>query len=298
MHALLRSAAIVCVTLTGFAPTFTLTAQAQVDDGPPKVLLIQREYLKPGKGGSMHDRSEAAFVKAFEEAKYPTHYFAMDSMSGPSRSLFLVSYDSFAAWEKDNAAMRANKTLAAAVDHAIASDGDLLSSYDAGVFMLRPDLSLNKGSIKGTHYFEISTYVVKPGHMHEFEELAKMYIEGFRKVAPDTHWDTFETMYGMPVQGVPSGGVFLVINTMKSLDEVDKGNADFMKFSASLGASGMRKLEELTAASVQTMGSNMFEINPRMSYPPKEWLDWDSGFWKVSHPMAAKKPAAAKPAAQ
>jgi hypothetical protein len=30
---------------------------------PPKVLLIQREYLKPGRGGSVHEKTESAFVR-------------------------------------------------------------------------------------------------------------------------------------------------------------------------------------------------------------------------------------------
>ena len=49
----------------------------------------------------LHDRSESAFVHAFGEAKSPYHYFALDSLSGPSRSLFLFAYDSFADWEKE-----------------------------------------------------------------------------------------------------------------------------------------------------------------------------------------------------
>ena len=296
MHALLRSSSLVCAALAGLASPLTVVAHAQGNmgtmDGPPKVLIIQREFLKPGKGGMTHDRSESAFVKAMADAKYPTHYFAMDSLSGASRSLFIVGYDSFAAWEKDNAMMRENKTLSAAFDRAALNDGELLTSYDSGAFQLRPDLSLNKGSIHNTRYFEMTLFMVKPGHVMEFEELAKIYIEGFRKAAPDTHWDTFEQMYGTPAPGMPSGGIFLVVNTMKSLSETDRGSDDFKKFVDVIGKDGMKKIEQLTAASVYATTTNLFEINPRMSYPPQEWVDAEPGFWKVEHPMAAaKKPA-------
>ena len=34
---------------------------------PPKVLVIQREMLKPGKSGSLHQKTESAFVQAGAE---------------------------------------------------------------------------------------------------------------------------------------------------------------------------------------------------------------------------------------
>ncbi len=89
--------------------------------------------------------------------------------------------------------------MGAKLDQATLTDGDLLTGYDAAVMTLRPDLSLNKGSIDGARYFEITSFVVKPGHTHDFEELAKIYIDTFRKINPQTHWDTFEVMYGNPV---------------------------------------------------------------------------------------------------
>ena len=283
MHAFVRNVISGCALLLPLAAALTpaLNGQDKSEDGPPKVLVIHREYLKPGKGGELHERSESAFVTAFAEAKSPYHYFALDSLSGPSRSLFLFGYDSFADWEKETAAIRSNSALAAKVDQASLSDGDLLTGYDAGAMMLRPDLSLNKGSIDGARYFEITVFVVKPGHRHEFTELAKLYIETYRKVAPQTHWDTFEVMYGSPVPTNAGGDVFLVFNLMKSLGETDKSIQDSDKFASELGAGGMQKVSELTAASVQFSSTNLFVINPRESNPPSEWIKKDPGFWKV-----------------
>jgi hypothetical protein len=280
MHALARKLVIHCAAFLPLVAAITPALHAQ-DDGPPNVLVIHREYLKPGKGGMLHDRSESAFVKAFADAKTPYHYFALDSLSGPSRSLFLFSYDSFADWEKETSAIRSNPALAAKVDQASLNDGDLLSGYDAAAAVLRPDLSLNKGSIDGARYFEITVFVVKPGHVHDFEELAKTYIETYRKVAPETHWDTFEVMYGSPVPTAVGGDAFLVINLMKSLAETDKSIKNSDKFAAELGAAGMQKIGELTAASIVSSSTNLFAINPRMSNPPPAWITREPGFWKV-----------------
>jgi hypothetical protein len=294
MHTLVRKLSFGCAMLLPFAFSPVLNAQNAQDDGPPNVLVIQREYLKPGKGGMLHERSESAFVHAFANAKSDSHYFALDSLSGPTRSLFLMGYSNFADWEKDRAATTSDKVLSAAVDHAALMDGDLLSSYDSVAMMLRPDLSLNKGSINGTRYFEITTFIVKPGHRHDFEQLAHTYADAFRKVAPDAHWDCFEVMYGNPAPGFPSGGAFVVVNTMKSQAETDKGIVDSEKFAKELGSSGMQKIEELSAASIETTGTNLFEINPRMSNPPQEWATREPAFWKGSQPSMTsmmKKPA-------
>src|SRR5881296_2414805 len=90
---------------------------------PPKVLVVFREFLKPGKGGAPHEKAESAFIQAFAHAKWPTHYLAVNSLSGKPRSLFLIPYDSFEAWEKDSMATQKNAALSAALDRATVNDG-------------------------------------------------------------------------------------------------------------------------------------------------------------------------------
>ena len=88
-------------------------------------------------------------------------------------------------------------------------------------------------------------------------------------------------MYGNPVPTAAGGGVFLVFNLMKSLAETDKSIQDSDKFASELGASGLQKVSELTAASIEASTTNLFVINPRESNPPSEWIKKDPGFWKV-----------------
>jgi hypothetical protein len=262
---------------------------------PPKVLVVQREYIKPGMAGAAHMKTESAFVAAMSAAKWPTHYLGMDSMSGPSRALFLVGYDSFAAWEKDNLATQKNATLSAALDRALVADGQLLTSYDAGVLFYREDMSLraNAVNIAQSRYFEIMRFKVRQGHDKEWEELVKMYVDGYGSATQDVHWAMYQSQYG-----ADNGGVYLVFNPMKSLAEVDSGFGDAKKFSDKLGADAMKKLNELTAACVEDVAVNLFAFNPKMSYPSDAWVKADPGFWK-SAPAPASKPAAkpvAKPA--
>jgi hypothetical protein len=265
------------------------SSQEAVDPSmmPPKVLVINREFLKPGRAGSMHQRSESAFVRATAAAKWSTHYFGMDSLSGPSRSLFFVGYPSFEAWEKDNLATQKNTTLSSAIDRASLTDGDLLTAYESSAFVFREDMSLRPGlRIAEMRYFEIMQFVIRPGREKEWGELAKIYTDGYGKAAPNAHWATFEMAYGAST-GAASGGVFIVVNAMKSLAETDSGFADSRRFESSLSENEKKKMAELTASCVESVQTNLFAFDPMESYPPDEWIKADA-FWKPKAAAPAK----------
>jgi len=245
---------------------------------PPKVLVITREFLKPGKMGSIHEKTESAFVEAFARAKWPTHYLAMDSLSGKSRALFLTGYDSFDAWEKDALAVQKDKALTAAVEHAAAVDGDLLDTMDGGTFVLREDQSLRMAvDLPHMRYFEIERFHLKPGHDKEWDEAVKMVKAAYEKV-PDEHWAMYEEVYG-------GGNTFIVINPMKAASEIDKGMAQGKDFAAAMGEEGMKKLDELSAKAIESEETNLFVLNPRMSYVGDDMIKADD-FWKRKAPAA------------
>jgi len=50
------------------------------------------------------------------------------------------------------------------------------------------------------------------------------------------------------------------------------------------------------AAAVVSVNSELFEINPRQSYPPAEWVKENPSFWTPRPLMtSSKKPVTAKP---
>jgi hypothetical protein len=258
----------------------------------PKVLQITREYTKPGKAGMVHDKTESAFVQTMSRAKWPTHYLAMTSLSGKQRALFLTRYDSFEAWEKDNAAVEKNATLSAALDRESVADGELLDTMDQGVFLFRDEMSLRPMSdLSHMRYLEISSYRVRPGHNAEWSELVKMVKDAYEKSVPDAHWGMYAQVYGGGGEG---GTTFLVLTARKTLAEVDRMfKEDDPQFRAAMGEEGMRKLGELEASSVESLQHQLFAFNPRMSYVSDEWMKADE-FWKPKAITAS----AAKPAAK
>jgi hypothetical protein len=267
-------------------------ASAQETSPPPKVLVIMREYLKPGKSGFVHEKTESAFVQAFNRAKWPTNYLGMTSLSGKSRALFFTFYDSFEAWDKDAAAVGKNAALSAALDRAAVADGELLDSIDQGVFVYREGFSLRPKYADVAHRraMEISVFHVRPGHDQEWSELVKMVVAGYEKSVPDAHWACFHNAYG------GSGGTYIFLTALKSLSEIDTAFREGKQFEAALGEDGLKKLDQLESASVDSSERQLFAFNPKMSYVSDEWIKADPEFWKPKAAATAAKPATEKPA--
>lgn len=255
----------------------------------PKVLQITREYTKPGKAGMIHDQKESAFVLAMEHAKWPTHYLGMNSLSGKQRALFLTQYASFEAWEQDTAAVAKNSTLSTAIDRASMADGEMLDSIDQGVFVFREGMSLRpRSDLSPMRFMEVSAFHVRPGHGKEWSELVKMVNAGYEKAVPDAHWGCFEQMYG------GDGGTYIFFTGRKSLAEIDRASQDDKQFAAAIGEDGMKKLDELFGAAVESSQQQLFAINPRMSYVADEWIKADPSFWKPKASSTSAKPAMAE----
>jgi len=268
-----------------------MAARAQDDgvNGPPKVLVIQRELLKPGRSGGMHEKSESAFVGAVKANHLDIHYLALTSLSGPDRALFLSGYPSVAAWEEERKATSRNAAGSAALDRADVADGDLLTEQAQSVWRLNDEMSLNENGLHGDRYMEIEQFKIKPGHTAQWEELVKLVKEGYEKGIPDASWDTFEQVFG------PAGNGYIVIVKLKSLAEVDEHHAGGKAFVDALGKEGMKKLDELTAACVESQETNLFAFSPKMSSPQEAWVKDEPDYWKPKTVMTPVKKEEKKP---
>lgn len=279
--------------LTICSSPLALRAQTQepAADGA-NVLVIQREFTKPGRDGASHEATEAAFMRAAAAGKAPFHYVAVTSLTGPNRALFLSAYPSFAAVETERKAVGA--TLGASLDKAMVADGDVLSGQDASTWVVRSDLSTNtKGMRVGSRYLIAREYVVKPGHRSEWEQTVKMVMDGYKKGVPEAHWTMYEMAFGRS-----TGPTYLILTSVKSMDEVDAMFSSDPKFAEAMGEDGLKKLGELEASCVESEDSNIFAVSPKMSIPTDDMVKAEPAFWRPkSSATVAKKPVAAKSAA-
>jgi hypothetical protein len=241
---------------------------------PPKVAVIDIEWLKPGKNGSAHQKTESAFVQAAQKAKSDQHYIALQALSGPPRTLFFFGYDSFAALEKQQQEEKANASLSADIDRANAEDGELLSSMARNIFTLRDDLIPEPGvAIATMRYMQITRVTIRPGHQADWEEYLKLFWSTLQKTEPDRHVALYQSAYGWE-----NGGIWLLITPMKSLGEADKADASAAKFRENLG-DNMKHYRELAGAAIESSQRNLYAFDPDISYVPDEWVSADP-FWK------------------
>ncbi len=268
------------------APIAFVNLVAAQDMPKRQILVVNREFVKPGKAGALHDKSESAFVAAVTRAKLPMRYIAYQSMSGKSRVLYISQFDSFSDLEKAYKAFGKDPAVSAELDRLNVSDGELLDSTDQFTFISDPDLSLrSRTDLTKARYLEITSFKIKPGKEHEFEDLAKYVISIHQKAGTTTHWGMYELEFG----GSPE---YAVLTARDSLAEIDAGFAESKKFQAAAGDEGMKKIREMAASCVEDEDSEIFMVNPKQSYPPDEFVKADPDFWK---PKTAA-PAAAKPA--
>jgi hypothetical protein len=263
------------IAVTGLAIPKPAAAQEKKMSSPPPILLIQREFLKPGKAGSIHEKSEAAFVKAMQQANSPTHYIAANSMTGPSRALFFVAYDSLADAQKDYSDMMGNSTLAQALDSAQQADGELLTRFDSGIFRYVPDKSVSPEIDPAQfRFFEITKIQVKLGHEQDWEALAKWHDSVYSKV-PGAQWLMYNKIYG-----TDSGTELIVIRPLHSLAQLDAFHKEAAKAYKGLSADQKKKGNDLMGTTLESIETNLFAVNPKMSYAADPWKAEDPGFWE------------------
>jgi hypothetical protein len=281
------------LTVLAVALMFSVAWPAMAQEGaPPKVIQIFREEVKPGKG-SAHEKVEVGWPRAFAKAKSPTHYLAMTSVSGPTEAWFISGYDSLAAWEKDTQNNDSNPALSAELQQLSAQDGELLSNVRSVVATYQADMSYRANGINigEMRYFYITTVRVRPGS--SFSDMNKITLAAHEKANIPERWAVFQVTYGMP------GGTYLVIQPLKSLADADAfPQTHGQAYRDAIGEDGAKKLRELASAGVISSETNIYALNPKMSYPSKETVAVDPAFWAPKPKAPAAKTAAAKPAAK
>jgi len=260
---------------------------------PPAVIQINREWLKPGKGGAMHDKSEAAFVTLMNKSKLQGHYIALNSMTGKSRALYITRYPSFEAWENDNKTLDKNASFAADLDRAEAADGELLEGMDSAVLTYSESLSFHpRPDFSHARYYELTVFRVRLGHEKEWREVTKMYKDACEKAGLDEHWGMYAMRYG------GEGGTYLALTHRDSLTEIDKGMANGKKFVEALGGEdASQKLDELFGQAIESVRTELFSINPKQSYVDEATISADPDFWKPKAAASKAQSATTKPAA-
>lgn len=238
---------------------------------PPPILKIVREDMKPGKSMA-HEKTEGAYVRAFQKTNFP-NYVAWEAMTGQTQVWFLEGYANFAGIEA--ASKIANtEPLKTALDQLDVEDAELRTGERTMIARYLKDLSYLPAplNLAKTHYVWLTVLRVLPFRNEEFAEIRKLQRASFEKAGVQT----LSVVY-LVAQGAPSA-TFLVVTPLESLSAMDERARTSTREVLGNQYDRLLKLrQEVIASSEDTL----FSVNPKMSNPPKAYLDADPNFWKA-----------------
>lgn len=278
------------VLLVLVMPLIMMAQTGEYSNHPPKVLVIGREDVKPGKSIA-HEKSETAWTQAFVHSKWPTYFLGMNSITGPSQVWFLIGYNSFADMEKDTLAQRKSAALTAAQNRYSPAESEYLEGGRQLMAELREDISYRPNfNLAEMRYFRVRTSRVKFGHDADYVELRKMLNAAFERTGSKQSVVTFYVTGGAPA------GTYITFYPSKSAAAWDQPTSLREMFGGDYD-----KFMSLVDKAVSGYEDNYFEFSSTMSYPSPQMIAADKWWAPKAAPTTDKgaaAPAKKEPAKQ
>jgi len=283
-------------------------AVAQEAAGPPPVLIINKEEIKPGQMGA-HEKNAARFVAIQNKANAETYRLGLTPVSGDDNVvLYLEGYPSFEAMEKAQnqfaATLASNASLRAEMEQMTQQGADMHASQKTALAVFRPDLSyhpVRMDDVAKARYFSINTTHLNIGHTPDYEAYTKQLNGAREKASADwVHTAVYQVVTGAPA------GTFVTFTAYRSLKEWDEIGAKMQErnkaIDAALGEDVVKERRKQAAEIMADSASTLFAMTPTISRPAPAFVAYDPDFWKpkpaaeVKALAAKKEKAAPKPA--
>jgi hypothetical protein len=263
----------ISLTVATLAAAGAVTAGAQgMPTTQPKFVHIFREQIKPGRA-LQHAKWEAGWPAAFEKAKSPYHYIALQSITGPPEVLYVAPLASQTAYGEMTAAEN-DPALAPELERLANGDQEFLAEQSALQAVAMPELSHGAfPDISKMRYYEITTFRVKPGHQEEWIAAAKAYKAATARSAAGASWRTYEVVAGAP------GGTYLVFSSVGSFGDFDKMMAEGEATMKGATPEEMGVLGKFMKESVLDVSTNRYRVDPGQSYVDAATRAKDAAFW-------------------
>ena len=264
------------------------TAWAQTaDSGPPPVLIIGREDVKPGRMGA-HEKVSTAYAALFAKASPDDSWLGLTPIAGEDNAvLFLVGYPSFAAAEASHghfeASLAQNAALKAESDRLDAQNADLRTGSRTAWFVHRPALSYHApkmGDVAKSRLVRVTTYRVKPGRVPDWNEYVKTL--NVARVKAGVNWYSsaaYEAQVGA------AAGTFVSFQFSRGMAEFDdlvaKAEERQKAVDAALGGDEAAKKRRQLVSEIlaEPATTNLYAINRAESHPGATFAGLDPDFW-------------------
>jgi hypothetical protein len=242
----------------------------------PAFLRVIREEVKTGRAAE-HAKLEAAWPAAFERAKSPDYYLALDSLTS-NEAWFLVPSASYGAMG-ESMAREQDPALSGELDRLRRADADLISGWRTIELRARPELSHGAYPDLGKQRFwEITVFRMRPGGGSAFADVAKVYGSASERAGRTMGYRVYEVTAGMPTP------TYFLFSSVTAFADFDKMLAED---EATLKATTP---DAFTAFNEKLIDAETFrmQLSPQMSYVPKEIRASDPAFWTPKKPTAPK----------
>jgi hypothetical protein len=233
------------------------------------MIKIVREDMKPGKGAA-HEKNESAFVHAFQASKYP-NYVAWERLTGPTQAWFLEGYANYAGIEAAFKIASA-EPLKSKLDYLDAQDGELRTGERTMIAQYMKDLSYTKNAfnLAKMRFVFVNVIQVQRGHVQDFAEWSKIRSAAWEKVGDPGSGAMYRVSEGTVEP------TYIMIWPMESLkyldDEAPWANRTVM-------GDAYERYRQLNREMLASAEIILFAVNPKMSNPPKAYVDADPDFW-------------------
>ena len=276
-------------------------AVAQEPAGPPPVLLINKEEIKPGQMGP-HEKNAANFVAIQNKANAGSHRLALTPVSGDTNVvLYLEGYPSFADMEKAvqefDATLAVNASLRAELEQNTRQGADMHATQKTSIAVFRPDLSFRPkrvDDVARSRYFGVGATRLNPGRTSDYEA----WVKELNAAREKANVEGINTAVYQVITGA-SVGTFMTFTMNRSLAEWDEFRAKMpdrnKAIDAALGGETVVKERAKRAGEIiADTYVTLYALNPSISRPAPAFVAYDPDFWKPQASASDAKALATK----
>lgn len=289
-----RSILFVAAVCAASVPVF-----AQAPMGPPPVLLMNREEIKPGRIGA-HDKDSAKFAAIARKTSPGMTWVALKPLTGDDNSrVYLQGLPSFAAFEEMQEAFDKGVAQNAAYQAELDQMGarETHASQRSALYVYRADLSYRAQTMEEfarSRFVGVTVTRVKPGRGADYVAWLKE-LNAARERAGIA--DVQSAVYSV-VSGAPAG-IFVSFRGVRSLKDWDAFGAAMearnKAVDAALGGDeAVRRRRMAYSEAVVDSTNTLYRLDAGLSNPDAQFASYDPSFWTPAAAMASGKVPAVK----
>jgi hypothetical protein len=270
-------------------------AVAEEAPGPPPVLIINKEEIKPGQMGP-HEKNAARFVAIQNKANADSFRLGLTPVSGDDNVVvYLEGYASFEDMEKAQRkfgdTLAANASLQAEMDQMTQQGAGMHTSQKTSLAVYRSDLSfrpVRMDDVAKARYFGIATTRLNIGQLPNYEAYTKALNAARDKANADwVHTAVYQLVSGAPANTFVT---FTLYRSLKEWDEITAKMVDRNKaIDEALGGEAVvKERRKQSGEMIAEVSSALFAMTPTISRPSPQFMAYDPGFWTPKPAAGAK----------